>query len=63
MKDAGDKGRMAYGSKSKQSKLTEAQVRRIRSDTRPQKDIANDYNVAQSQISRIKQGKTWKRVR
>lgn len=41
------------------NKLTEAQVAAIREDDRPQSAIAADYNVNQSNVSRIKNGKTW----
>ena len=41
------------------SKLTEADVRSIRADVRPQKEIAADFGVTQTMVSRIKLGKAW----
>ncbi len=39
--------------------LTELQVESIRFDKRFQKDIAVDYGIAQSHVSRIKRGESW----
>lgn len=63
MIDCCTKGRIAKGSKSGKAKLTEKKVASIRKDTRPQKEIAKDYDIAQSVISRIKTRKIWKHVR
>ena len=41
------------------AKLTLEQVNAIRQDTRLQRIIANEYNIAESMISRIKNGKRW----
>jgi predicted XRE-type DNA-binding protein len=41
------------------AKLTLAQVNAIRRDRRLQREIANEYGVQQSAISRIKNGKRW----
>lgn len=41
------------------SKLTDADVLKIREDNRMQKIIAKEYGVAKSQISLIKSGKIW----
>ena len=42
------------------AKLTLEQVRAIREDTRLQRIIAKEYNIAESMISRIKSGVRWK---
>jgi hypothetical protein len=44
------------------SKLTDAQVLAIRADTRLQADIAADYQVHPSAISRVKSGARWGHV-
>ena len=41
------------------AKLTQQQVNEIRKDNRLQREIAVDYNVKASTISRIKTGKRW----
>src|SRR5690606_18598203 len=58
MQDAGRKGRI----KSWKQKLTPSQVRDIRKDPRPQKDIAADYGLHFATISKIKSGKVWKHL-
>lgn len=40
-------------------KLTNEQVRSIRTDARPYRNIAADYGIALSGVSRIKSGKEW----
>lgn len=52
-------GTDARGEKCSAAKLTEAKVLAIRADSRLQKEIALDYGVRQSQISRIKTGVRW----
>jgi hypothetical protein len=47
------------GERCGNAKLTLEQVNAIRADTRMQKDIAKDYGVRASQISRIKTGARW----
>lgn len=47
------------GERCNWAKLTKAQVIAIRADTRTQKEIAVEYGVQQSQISRIKNGIRW----
>ena len=42
-----------------QAKLTAEQVRTIRTDTRCQREIAEEYGVTGGAISAIKTGKTW----
>lgn len=44
------------------AKLKDADIPKIRADTRPQKKIAADYGVSQSKISHIKTGKNWKHI-
>lgn len=56
------KGRQIHGERINTAKLTEAQVRAIRSDTRMQKDIAAAYGVRRNQIAAIKQRKSWRHV-
>ena len=47
------------GERSGTSKLTEEQIAAIRIDTRPQRVIARDFGVSQSNVSLIKAGSTW----
>ena len=63
MADCKAKGRVNKGSSRPLAKLTELQIKDIRKDTRVQKEISKDYNIAQSQISRIKCRQAWKHVR
>ena len=48
------------GERCGNAKLTLEQVRAIRLDTRLQRIIAQEYNIAESMISRIKNGVRWK---
>ena len=50
------------GLKNPNTKLTEAQVIAIRSDTRLLRVIAKEYKVGISQISHIRTGKKWKHI-
>lgn len=61
--DARRKNRLAVGSRLPQAKLTEADVRAIRSDSRPQSVIAKEYGIAQSSISFIKSRRNWAHVK
>lgn len=66
MQDASKKGRMntwerLHGAQHGRAKLTLDQVRNIQGDDRPRKEIAQEYGVSLSRISKIKQGSTWKR--
>lgn len=54
-----DHGRSCRGSKNPSAKLTKAQTRAIFEDPRPQREIAAEYGINQSNVSRIKNGKTW----
>jgi hypothetical protein len=58
------KGRNARqdGAFSNSAKLTESEVRAIRSDARSQKKIADTFGVSQMTIQRIKAGHSWKNV-
>jgi hypothetical protein len=62
--DMDNKGRRANfkGEASPTSRLTENDVRAIRSDSRPQKEIAKDYGVTNKQISNIKTRYSWKHI-
>lgn len=50
------------GERCAAAKLTEAQVRAIRADTRLQREIAAEYGVKENTISRIKSGKRWAHI-
>jgi hypothetical protein len=59
MMDAIRHGRTNRGIKNPSVKLNEEKVRAIRIDTRSQPEIAKEYGVGQSVISRIKARKAW----
>lgn len=48
------KNRLPFGFSLSHTKLSDDQVRAIRIDSRPQDDIAKDYGIASSMVSRIK---------
>lgn len=50
------------GERAGRSRLTEADVRRIRGDDRPHGDIAAEHGVDRSHICRIKSGEAWAHV-
>ncbi len=56
------KGRQARGEASGKAKLTEDQVRAIRADTRMRREIAADYGVDSTVVSRIRLRHTWRHV-
>lgn len=56
------KGRVAKGSQSGRSKMTEEDVRNILRDKRQNVVIAKEFGVDPSQISRIRSGERWKHV-
>lgn len=56
------KGRHARGERCGTAKLTDAQVREIRSDPRPYKQIADQHGIGLPNISHIKLGKGWKHI-
>ena len=62
VRDKINKGRLrvASGEESGTSKLTSEQVKKIMVDARPQRAIAEDYGICQSNVSIIKSGKAWK---
>lgn len=62
MGDAIGRKRLSYGMDRADTKLTDEQVRAIRSDPRKQRDIAADYGVRQGHVSRIKLGERRKTV-
>lgn len=51
------------GERSGMAKLTPKQVRAIRSDSRPAKQIAADFGVAAGTIHNIISGRAWRHVR
>ena len=57
--DSVNKRRHARGAENGKAKLTDADVKRIRVDPRSHEAIAENYGVADSAISNIKNDKTW----
>ena len=57
-----DHGTKLEGECHPSSKLTESDVIQIRSDPRPQRVIAADYAVRQTQIGRIKNRQSWRHL-
>ena len=57
------KGRSLIGIKNPSAKLTEDDVRAIRKDHRPQRELAKIYSVDQALIQRIRAGKLWRHVK
>lgn len=62
IRDMFERGRQhdRSGENSAMSKLTASQVEAIRLDQRKQKDIALEYGINQSAVSRIKSNKRWR---
>lgn len=58
-KDRTAKGRAARGMRNSQCKLTESEVRAIRSDPRSHRAIAASGDVGRNAVANIKSGKTW----
>lgn len=56
------KGRASRGERSKSAKLTEADIRSIRTDPRPGWKIAEAYGVSQTTISEVRSRKVWAHV-
>lgn len=56
------KKRHLFGETSRQSKLTEQQVRDIIADPRMQIEIADEYGVTQGMVGHIKRGEAWKHI-
>jgi hypothetical protein len=61
MKDMARKGRAnrPFGEKNGRTHLTAEMVMKIMKDNRLQREIAVDYGIARSSVSRIKLGKPW----
>ena len=57
--DMVERNRSCKGESHGLSKLTRIEVLAIRSDPRSQREIAADYGIVQSQVSRIKNRKDW----
>ena len=49
-----------HGERNPKAKLTKNDIKAIMADTRIQKDIAKEYGVCQTQISKIKLGIAWR---
>ena len=60
MRDAMNHGTTTAGERNYHAKLTKTQVEAIRSDPRLQQEIALQYGISQSAVSRIKSGRTWR---
>ena len=60
--DRDQKGRrnQARGEAQGSSKLTEAQVKAIRLDTRKQSVIAAEYGISRAHVSNLKANRAWK---
>lgn len=61
-RDRKGRGRAAKGALSGVSKLTEEQVLSIKKDGRVLREIAADYGIGKSQVSRIKRNETWEHL-
>jgi DNA invertase Pin-like site-specific DNA recombinase len=53
------KGRVARGEANGDAKLKKEQVYAIREDPRAHREIAADYGVSRTQVSRIKKRERW----
>lgn len=64
VRDMIEKGRQVYvrGEEHGVSKLTAADVRAIRTDRRLQREIAEQYGLAQATVSKIKRRQRWAHV-
>lgn len=60
--DMVDRGRSLRGSLNPAASLTESDIPRIRSDSRPQLEIANSYGVTRSTIGLIKAKLIWRHI-
>ena len=52
-------GTLLHGEKAPWAKLTESDVKAIRADTRPHKEIAADYPIGRAAVGAIKRRQTW----
>jgi hypothetical protein len=59
MRDKTEKGRQAKGEAHRKAKLTAEDIYAIRADPRLQREIAADFGVSQTQVSRIKRHEKW----
>lgn len=62
MRDAKDRGRMPIGAECHMAKLTDGDVRAIRSATGTHAEIAARFGVSPSNVTMIRRRKTWKHV-
>jgi DNA-binding Xre family transcriptional regulator len=67
MKDRDERGRTAAGTRHGMCRLTEDNVRKIkeylRDGTKSGREIANEFKITPSQVSRIKVGKVWNNIK
>ncbi|OHC93911.1 MAG: hypothetical protein A3H25_02815 [Sphingomonadales bacterium RIFCSPLOWO2_12_FULL_63_15] len=56
------KWRAPNGERGGQAKLTDSQVKAIRNDKRPTKEVAAEFGVHWSSIAGIRAGRTWRHV-
>ena len=63
MQDSTKKGRVSKGEHRYLSKLTDIKIKSILKDKRSQREIAKEYGINQSQVSRIKKGLAWTHVK
>lgn len=62
MRDAASRGRLsAQTGKPNNARLSDEDVRAIRSSTESQATLAERYGISQSNVSRIRSGKRWAR--
>jgi hypothetical protein len=61
-RDMVEKRRQAFGSRNPAAKLTEQDVREIKSSPLSQYAMARKYGVTQANVSSIRLGKTWAHV-
>lgn len=62
IKDRVRKGRNALGESHGHSKFTEDDIRKIRSDSRSRKQVAEEYNISQGHLRRILIRELWAHV-
>jgi hypothetical protein len=60
--DMDARGRRSVGEGMPHAKLVQADIIRIRADSRPHRAIAKDYGVSHCVIGRIKRGEDWRHV-
>jgi hypothetical protein len=62
MDDMTAKGRRVTGERVGNSKLTTEDVLKIKADQRTQREIARDFGIRQTHVSRIKTGIAWRHL-